>query len=149
MFVLGMQKTIKIYVWVMSGMVFLHTGDIGKYDKDGYLYITGRNNRYIKMFGKRINLDEVEHQLTLHLKREVFVSAETEKILIISVEKLGHQLVDWCAKTFHLPQRAFEIIKREKNTKKKQWEGGLWEIIMRNEMKWQSMLIAKFVCIRN
>ena len=44
----------------------LHTGDIGKYDKDGYLYITGRNNRYIKMFGKRINLDEVEHQLTLH-----------------------------------------------------------------------------------
>ena len=39
----------------------LHTGDIGKYDKDGYLYITGRNNRYIKMFGKRINLDEVEH----------------------------------------------------------------------------------------
>ena len=46
------------------------------------------------MFGKRINLDEVEHQLTLHLKREVFVSAETEKILIISVEKLGHQLVD-------------------------------------------------------
>ncbi len=96
----------------------LHTGDIGKYDKDGYLYITGRNNRYIKMFGKRINLDEVEHQLTLHLKREVFVSAETEKILIISVEKLGHQLVDWCAKTFHLPQRAFEIIKREKIPRK-------------------------------
>mgnify|MGYP001110969369 CR=1 FL=1 len=91
---------------------------IGKYDKDGYLYITGRNNRYIKMFGKRINLDEVEHQLTLHLKREVFVSAETEKILIISVEKLGHQLVDWCAKTFHLPQRAFEIIKREKIPRK-------------------------------
>lgn len=96
----------------------LHTGDIGKYDKDGYLYITGRNNRYIKMFGKRINLDEVEHQITLHLKREVFVSAETEKILIISVEKLEHQLVDWCAKTFHLPQRAFEIIKREKIPRK-------------------------------
>ena len=48
----------------------------------------------------------------------MFVSAETEKIFIISVEELGQQVVNWCAKTFHLPQRVFEIIKREKIPRK-------------------------------
>ena len=38
----------------------LHTGDIGKIDKDGFLYITGRIKRIAKAGGKRINLDELE-----------------------------------------------------------------------------------------
>ena len=38
----------------------LHTGDLAKRDKDGFYYIVGRKNRYLKMFGNRINLDEIE-----------------------------------------------------------------------------------------
>ena len=38
----------------------LHTGDIGKIDKDGFLYITGRIKRIAKAGGKRINHDELE-----------------------------------------------------------------------------------------
>ena len=41
----------------------LFTGDFAKRDKDGFYYITGRKNRYLKMFGLRINLDEVEQQI--------------------------------------------------------------------------------------
>ena len=41
----------------------LFTGDLAKRDKDGFYYITGRKNRYLKMFGLRINLDEVEQQI--------------------------------------------------------------------------------------
>lgn len=38
----------------------LRTGDIATRDEDGYYYITGRMKRFVKLYGTRINLDEVE-----------------------------------------------------------------------------------------
>ena len=38
----------------------LHTGDVAKRDEDGYYYIVGRMKRFLKMFGNRVNLDEIE-----------------------------------------------------------------------------------------
>ena len=38
----------------------LHTGDIAKFDADGYFYITGRMKRFVKIWGNRTNLDTVE-----------------------------------------------------------------------------------------
>tara|TARA_B100000767_G_C19771275_1_gene540160 strand:+ start:850 stop:2226 length:1377 start_codon:yes stop_codon:yes gene_type:complete len=38
----------------------LATGDLAKKDKDGFYYIVGRKNKIIKLFGKRINLLDVE-----------------------------------------------------------------------------------------
>ena len=41
----------------------LQTGDMAKRDSDGFYYIVGRKNRFLKLFGNRVNLDEVEHLL--------------------------------------------------------------------------------------
>lgn len=41
----------------------LNTGDRGYLDEDGFLYITGREKRIGKVYGTRINLDEVEEQI--------------------------------------------------------------------------------------
>ncbi|HET9646421.1 MAG TPA: AMP-binding protein [Burkholderiaceae bacterium] len=41
----------------------LHTGDLGRRDSDGFYWITGRRKRFIKLFGNRFNLDDVEQQL--------------------------------------------------------------------------------------
>lgn len=38
----------------------LHTGDIAQTDEDGFFYIVGRAKRFLKIFGSRINLDEVD-----------------------------------------------------------------------------------------
>jgi len=38
----------------------LHTGDVAKRDCDGYYYIVGRLKRFLKLYGSRINLDEVD-----------------------------------------------------------------------------------------
>lgn len=38
----------------------LWTGDIGYKDSDGYYYIIGRKKRFLKIMGKRVNMDEIE-----------------------------------------------------------------------------------------
>ncbi|MEI7481705.1 MAG: AMP-binding protein [Elusimicrobiota bacterium] len=39
----------------------LKTGDMAKRDADGFYYVVGRKKRFLKLFGNRVNLDEVEH----------------------------------------------------------------------------------------
>ena len=41
----------------------LRTGDLGHVDGEGYLWIVGRSRRIAKVFGTRVNLDDVEDQL--------------------------------------------------------------------------------------
>jgi acyl-coenzyme A synthetase/AMP-(fatty) acid ligase len=41
----------------------LHTGDLAYRDEDGLYYIVGRSKRILKLFGKRLSLDELEYIL--------------------------------------------------------------------------------------
>jgi acyl-CoA synthetase (AMP-forming)/AMP-acid ligase II len=38
----------------------LATGDLGHVDDDGFFFVTGRSKRIAKVFGQRVNLDEIE-----------------------------------------------------------------------------------------
>lgn len=42
----------------------LYTGDLAERDDDGYYRIVGRKKRFIKLFGNRIHLDDVESMLS-------------------------------------------------------------------------------------
>ena len=41
----------------------LITGDMAEIDKEGYFYIVGRKKRFLKIFGSRVNLDEIERMV--------------------------------------------------------------------------------------
>lgn len=82
----------------------LHTGDIAKFDADGFYYITGRMKRFVKVWGNRTNLDSTE-QLVKAITPNcacagvddlitVFVTEEgfEEKIKALLVEKTGLNL---------------------------------------------------------
>lgn len=47
---------------------WLHTGDIGRVDKDGYLFITGRKKKLIILKGQNIYPSDVEEVLCTHPK---------------------------------------------------------------------------------
>ena len=38
----------------------LQTGDMAQFDEEGYFYIVGRKKRFLKVYGNRINLDEID-----------------------------------------------------------------------------------------
>lgn len=41
----------------------LHTGDVAKRDSDGFYYIVGRMKRFLKIYGNRVNLDEIDRMI--------------------------------------------------------------------------------------
>jgi len=73
----------------------LCTGDIAERDEDGFLYVTGRLKRFIKISGSRISLDEIDRSIMndLHIRSVssgmddqlvVFVENEDEKDIVLS-----------------------------------------------------------------
>ncbi len=59
----------------------LSTGDLAYKDKDNYLFITGRKSRNVKLYGHRINLDEIE-KLLLSLGYKCVCHGLDNKIII-------------------------------------------------------------------
>ena len=65
---------------VMHGV--LPTGDLARRDEDGYYYLEGRIKRFIKVYGNRIGLDEVERALEAQLALPVAVSGRDDRLVV-------------------------------------------------------------------
>jgi long-chain acyl-CoA synthetase len=62
----------------------LPTGDLAYRDEDGCYYITGRLKRFVKLFGNRVSLDEVEKLLHAFFKQGEFVCSGKDDSLQIA-----------------------------------------------------------------
>ena len=89
----------------------LKTGDLARQDEDGFFYITGRIKRFLKLFGKRFNLDEVEQIVQ---RRFAFPTAcfGRDDLLMVAVETTGENVPMVAAmlrETFSLPKDAIQV----------------------------------------
>jgi acyl-CoA synthetase (AMP-forming)/AMP-acid ligase II len=88
----------------------LQTGDLGHVDADGFFFVTGRAKRISKIFGLRINLDEVE-QLVGDIGTTAVVS-DDEKLFIFHTASDNGQvgaMKSRVAQTFRLNMNALEF----------------------------------------
>lgn len=64
----------------------LETGDMAQFDEDGFYYIVGRKKRFLKIFGNRINLDEVDRLIKGEFEIEVASSGTDDHLYIFITE---------------------------------------------------------------
>ena len=87
----------------------LYTGDLAYKDENGYFFITGRMKRFIKIYGNRINLDEIE-QLILSKNIECACDGVDDKMTIYTTNKdKAEEILNLLTSILKLNFRAFEI----------------------------------------
>lgn len=87
----------------------LATGDIGRKDNDGFYFIVGRKKRFIKLFGNRINLDEIE-QLLNNQKMDCACVGNDDRLIIFTTQK-NHEnkITNYVSETLKIHHRSFVI----------------------------------------
>ena len=90
----------------------LATGDIGYLDGGGRLFLTGRAKRFGKIYGLRVNLDEVEREASSLVKAAVTQAGDSLLVHLVAGEgdmadEQQARLLEYLAGRFTLPRAAY------------------------------------------
>lgn len=87
----------------------LRTGDIAQYDTDGFYYIVGRLKRFVKIFGNRISLDQVE-QLARELTPDCACTGIDECLIVhITDSSISDEMRSFISRKTGLHQSAIMV----------------------------------------
>ena len=89
----------------------LLTGDIAQFDEEGFYYIVGRMKRFLKVYGNRVNLDELEQILkNRFVGIDCAISGQDDHIVIfITGDETPSELVNYLAHTTGLNRVSFKV----------------------------------------
>lgn len=89
----------------------LITGDMAKFDDEGYFYIVGRKKRILKIFGSRISLDEVEYLVKHEFKNIECACIGMDDCLIVCITEFidDKELIDLISLKTSLNKVAFKV----------------------------------------
>lgn len=88
----------------------MHTGDLARRDADGCYFIIGRLKRFLKIFGLRIGLDEVEQMIKTEYKTDCYCKGDDEKLIVLVTDaKLQDVLPSFIEEKTHLFHQRIEV----------------------------------------
>ena len=88
----------------------MHTGDLAHRDADGCYYIVGRLKRFLKIFGLRIGLDEVENLIKSEYDVDCYCKGTDEKLIVlVTKESIAQVLPDFIEQKTHLFHKNIEV----------------------------------------
>lgn len=90
----------------------LQTGDMAQFDEEGYYYIVGRKKRFLKIYGNRVNLDEVDRMIKGKFENIDCASAGTDDhmYLFITDKSVADAVKDFVVQKTKLNPAAFKTI---------------------------------------
>lgn len=90
----------------------LYTGDMARFDSEGYYYIVGRKKRFLKIFGNRVNLDEVDRIIKSGFDGVEVASSGVDDHLTIFLtdESKADEIKSYISEKTGLNQTAFRTV---------------------------------------
>jgi acyl-coenzyme A synthetase/AMP-(fatty) acid ligase len=93
-----------------ENMGVLHTGDLARRDADGFYYIVGRKKRFLKLFGNRVNLDEVEGLLSQQ-GWDCVCAGDDDAMRIYTTKAQDKEAISaYVADTMHINRQGFSCV---------------------------------------
>lgn len=89
----------------------MHTGDLARRDADGCYFIIGRLKRFLKIYGLRIGLDEVEQMIKTEYKTDCYCKGDDEKLIVLVTDpKLQDVIPAFIEEKTHLFHQRVEVL---------------------------------------
>lgn len=89
----------------------LETGDMAQFDSDGYYYIVGRKKRFLKIYGNRVNLDEVDRLIKGQFGIEAASTGKDDHMYIfVTDEKAAEPVREFVIGKTKLNPSAFKVL---------------------------------------
>ncbi len=89
----------------------LETGDMAQFDTDGFYYIVGRKKRFLKIYGNRVNLDEIDRLIKGEFEIEVASTGVDDHMYIfVTEEEKANSVRDFVISKTKLNSAAFKVI---------------------------------------
>ena len=90
----------------------LLTGDMAQFDEDGFYYIVGRKKRFLKIYGNRVNLDEIDRLIKGSFENIDVASSGVDDHLYVFLTDKGYtnRIKDFLVNKTKLNPAAFNVI---------------------------------------